>query len=512
MARIPKVLDGVYEFEYDIGMWTFGSLAVYKHKATDKLRTCKTVPKSMVGCRGAELGQLRHLTKLSHQHICSVTEALEDKQNFYIMGEFVQGGELSDWAERLDENYIIEETTCAAYIRQAIVAMVHSHSCQIFHGALTPSSLSLSSKMPDAYVKVNDFGLAAIFDPDNAILQRNRSPYTAPEILSGEYAFIDSTADMYSIGAITHALLVGCAPGAADKDSGFFSRMGRGRGRDVEAAWAERSAISRDFVRKLLAPWDERLTAARALQHPFLKEAQPIGAFGNKNAAKDYDNKVMCYLIALLMVPVTLPYRDFEQLQQKYEAADTDNDGLIARLAVRQILRGRCDIKEAVDAAMNIADVHKSDVFDLCSVAVADVIARQFFAAGPTGQQLMGPFESTDLLPRMLKKFFEVFGGRQQTVTLSGLKARLRTATFREVETHALVDYEEMLADFPNGSIDVANLQALLLQNAGRGTPLGQDDENPKKANSKGFFNGGFLTMFQQCMATGSQVREDSPI
>merc|ERR1719420_2337352 len=118
--------------------------------------------------------------------------------------------------------------------------MVHSHSCQIFHGNLTPSSLSLSTKMPDAHVKVSDFGLATIFDPDNTILQRNKSPYTAPEILSGEYAFVDSTADMFSIGAITHALLVGCAPGAGGQGNGLWSRMGRGRGRDLEAAWAER--------------------------------------------------------------------------------------------------------------------------------------------------------------------------------------------------------------------------------------------------------------------------------
>jgi len=508
MAKLPQVLEDDYEFEYDVGMWSFGALSVYKQKASGNLRTCKSVPKSHVSCQGGEVSKLKQLTQLNHPHICSVTDALEDRQKFYIMGDVVQGGELSDWAERLTENYVIEEQTCAAYMRQALIAIVHAHSFQVYHGSLLPSSLSLSSKMPDAIIKVSDFGLASILDPEGTIMQRNRSPYTAPEILTGEYAFVDGTSDMFSLGAIAHALLIGSAPGAGPKGSGtgLFSRMGSGR--QEEAAWAERSAVSRDFVHKLLAPWDERLTPARALQHPWLKDAQPMGALNSTEAQADGYYKNICYLLALFLVPVTLPYRDFEKLQQKFQHVDSDKDGLVSWLAARKILRERCAVKEAVEHAMSIADVYKAEVFDLCSVACSDVIATQFFAAGPTSQPLKGPFGSKDLLPRMLKKFFEVFGGRQQSVNLSGLKARLRTATLREVEASCGVDYEEIMADFPDGAIDAHTLQNLLAENEGRGTPLGQDHENPNKAKNDGIFGSGFLGLFQQCMA-GSETEKD---
>jgi hypothetical protein len=253
-------------------------------------------------------------------------------------------------------------------------------------------------------------------------------------------------------------------------------------------------------VNKLLAPWDERLTAARALQHPWLKDAQPM-CKNIEEAEEDTHNKLICYLIALFLLPVTLPYRDFEKLQQRFRTCDSDNDGFIGRLAARKILRERCAVKEAVDYALNITDIYNSDVFDLCAVACSDVIAQQFFAAGPTSQPLKGPFGSKDLLPRMSKKFFEAFGGRQQSVNLSGLKARLRTATFQEVESSCGVDYEELMADFPDGSIDPPTLQDLLGQNDGRGTPLGQDDEMPRNSKNDGFFGAGFLGLFQQCMA-----------
>jgi len=340
------------------------------------------------------------------------------------------------------------------------------------------------------------------FSAREALTLHQRSCLGSPLLLTALQTF-------YSLGAITHALLVGRAPGGG-QDVGMFSRM-RGRGNDVEGLWAERSQLSRDFVQKMIAPWDQRITPARALQHPWLKGAQPITLNPKEeDLGKEVRHKMLCYSLALLLVPVTLPFRDFEQLQQAFVAADTDDDGLIPRQHARAILHQRCNIKEAVDHALNLADIHKSDVFDLCSTACADLVAREFFSNGPTHQPLVGPFGPTEVAPRMLKKTFEVFGGRQQSMTLTGLKARLRTATLREVEAHAGVDYEELLSDFPDGAIDAQSLTSLLSGNAGRGTPLGNED-GPGRSKNDSIFGGGFLSLFQQCMAGGAKVREDSP-
>lgn len=250
--------------------------------------------------------------------------------------------------------------------------------------------------------------------------------------------------------------------------------------------WSERSPVARDFVKQLLAPWEDRLSAARALQHPWLKGVTPVGAPVAVEAdSKELQQKTLCYMLAVLMVPNMLPYRDFEQLQSNFMQNDIDSDGLVPRHIVQRILRGRCALKEAVDAAIKIADVNKSDVLDLCGTACADLMAREFFASGPTGQPLVGPFKASDLAPRMLKRFFEVFGGRQPFVTLASLRARLKTATAIEVESHAGVKYDEILAGFPqNGNIDSQMLTSLLIANDGRGTPLGSDDLQPTHRDS----------------------------
>lgn len=478
MNNFPSCLGQTYEFEYDIGQWTFGSISIIKHRDTGTLRTCKKVPKQLVSNASDVLRRLRGLKELQHPHIISVVDVLEDKANYYILTEFMQGGEISDWVERLMDGYCVQEQTVATYIRQVIVAMVHCNTANIYHGSLLPSSLWLSSKMPDAVVKVADFGLAPILDPDNMIAQRNRSPYTAPEIVSGEASFADGASDMYSIGAISHALLIGRAPGSRTKEAMLSSCFAASSGGMDGTLWADRSSVSRDFVLQLLRTWDERMSPARALQHSWLKQVQPVGTVDAiaKND-KDIQSKTLCYMLAVLMVPNMLPYRDFEQLQSNFIQQDTDGDGLAPRHVVQRILRGRCALKEAVDAAIKISDVHKSDVLDLCSVACADLIAREFFASGPTNQPLQGPFKATDLAPRMVKRFFEVFGGRQPFVTLSTLRTRLKTATAIEVESHAGVKYDEVLAGFPsNGQIDSQMLTSLLVANAGRGTPLCGDD------------------------------------
>jgi serine/threonine protein kinase len=475
MNNIPSVLGQRYEFEYDIGQWTFGSIAIVKQKHDKELRTCKTVPKCMVNSAPDVIRRLRGLQELQHPHIINVTEVQEDKANYYIITEFMQGGEISDWVERLMDGYVVQEQTVAAYIRQLIGATMHSSSANIFHGALLPSSLWLSSKMPDAIVKVADFGLASILDPENTIAQRNRSPYTAPEIVTGEQGYVDNSSDMYSIGAIAHALLIGRAPGGFRSKEQMFSSCFATAGSGIDGQlWAERSPTSRDFVFQLLAHWEDRLSAARALQHSWVKGVQPAGlATTEKSNSQEIQQKTLCYMLAVLMVPNLLPYRDFEQLQSNFNQNDSDGDGLAPLHIVQRILRGRCALKEAVDAAIKISDVHKSEILDLCSTACADLIAREFFAAGPTGQPLMGPFKASDLAPRMLKRFFEVFGGRQPSVTLSSIRSKLRTATALEVEQVAGVQYEEVLAGFPDqGPIDSQMLSSLLIANGGRGTPL----------------------------------------
>lgn len=519
--RSRGVLDRKYIFEYEVGQFPFGTCQVLRERDGTDMRNCKVVPKNIVRNPSGVLERLKQLKGLQGPHIAAVTDVLEDQSFLYIVSEFFPGGDVADWMDRLNEDHALEEQTCAAYVRQALLALSQSHAHNIFHRDLQPQNLLLTSKLPDATVKVQDIGIANVLDPEGTIAQRQRhSPYVAPEVRDGTDAAASGAADVWSVGAIAHHLLVGSAPSDGNAAGGameWFSRMSGQR--SFEDLWAERSGNAKDFVDCLLqTDPGQRATAARALQHPWLKSLTPLsGAQWNADneSSRDTRHKTLCYTLAVLLVPVLVPYRDFEQLRHAFTDQDTDADGINPHKVVQRILLSRCALNEAVGPAMAIVDIGRTGTMDLCSTACADLVAREFFAAGPTGQPAAGPFRATDLAPRMLKRFFDVYGERKQaggggSASLETVRARLRTATARDMERYAGVSYEELLESFPDDRvIDSQVLTSVLSANAGQGTPLGVTDFAPVRGTENSTAGFGFMDFFQTC-GVGTQ-REESP-
>mmetsp|Transcript_55203 Transcript_55203/g.155334 ORF Transcript_55203/g.155334 Transcript_55203/m.155334 type:complete len:528 (-) Transcript_55203:218-1801(-) len=521
MAIRRGVLDKRYIFEYDVGQWTFGTIQVLKEKSSGDLKTCKTVPKSLIRNTHNVLARLRALQELQHPHICSITDVLEDRDRIFILSEFTQGGDVQDWMQRLDDGNWLHEGTCAAYVRQALLALAHSHAASVYHRDLRPSNLSLTTKLPDAIVKVSDFGLAAILDPDNAIIQKRPTPYSVPEILKSAETVRSSPPDMWSVGVIAHALLVGHAPAESSGGANAGWRLARRVQGGEDDGWSERSPMSRDFVQRLLRPAMDRPTAAKALHHPWLKGLQPVAGISwrpDADPAQELRHRTLCYLLGVLLLPAIVPHRDFEQLRAAFQQSDPDHDGFVPRAVGQRLLLGRCNFRDAVAPALGIVDVGGTDTLDLCGAACADLIVREFFAAGPTSAPLMGPFGAADLAPRLLRRFLEVFGDRrgdaaQPSVTVAGIRSKLRTATARDVEARAGVRYDDLLTCLPEErSIDGQLLTTHLSASAGRGTPLGTDGAlSPLKAKSPwgNTFGLDVISIFQSC--SSGFKREDSP-
>lgn len=229
---------------------------------------------------------------------------------------------------------------------------------------------------------------------------------------------------------------------------------------------------------------------------------RPGGFGGDEATTREVRHKTLCYTIGVLLLPVDMPFRDFEQLRIAFIESDHDRDGFVSRRGVFPLLKSRCSIDKAVTAALAIADVGKTDVLDLCSTAVADLIAREFFGAGPSGQPLLGPFDAGNLAKRMLDRFFQAFGDRRQpSVTVQAIRQRLRTPTATDVELHAGVRYADLLEALPEDrAIDSAVLSQQLSANAGRGTPLGMDDQVDGDAEGEGSWSGlDVISIFQGC-------------
>jgi len=257
------------------------------------------------------VSRLNRLTELRHEHISPITEVLEDQTNVYILSDCRPGGDVADWLQRMDENNWVQEQTCASYVRQVVLALVYCHNMKVMHGDLNPNNMLLTSKLPDAKVLVGDFGLAALLDPEGVMVRKHASAFVAPEVMMNQEPAYGGAADLWSVGAIAHTLLLGRAPNDALGSMNSRWRVDARRVHDDEDGWSDRSNLSRDFVMRLLRPSGERPTAAKALQHPWLKSLLPIGGVhlrDGSDTSREARHKTLCYTLAVLLVPVLVPH------------------------------------------------------------------------------------------------------------------------------------------------------------------------------------------------------------
>lgn len=470
VSRTSPVLDDKYVFEHEEGLWTFGSVQVLRDRATAALVTCKSIPKASL--RRDVKHRLSRLCELHHDHLVQMKDVLEDSINYYIISEKCIGNDVADWLVRVqEEGNWLQEHTIADYIRQALIALAHAHSGRFHHLDFRPSSLALTSKMPDAKIKVCDLGLAEILDPDMEIMRRNSSPYMAPELLQGSVSGKFAAADMWSIGAVAHTLLVGHAP---NQVAGPWQVRRKHVDPQEAEMWAERSIQSRQFVERLLAQAEHRPTAAVALQDAWLRTVVRLDAVRlslGDAAARELQRRLLVYMLSAMLMPVLMECQALQQFRLAFEAADADQDGLVSRAFVHRMLRERGVSSEASAAALDVADVCSGGVLDIFAAGCACFVATEFLSKDSS---------ATNLVPEMMKLLFRTYGNGQ-SFTASSLRAQICTSTMRDIEAHTKVSYDDLLSCLPAGEIDYQKLLAALSCSAGFGTalsPADQDDED----------------------------------
>ena len=138
-----------------------------------------------------------------------VNEIMEDRDNYYIVTEILEGGELFD---RIIEVKKFNELNAAHILEQVLKAINYMHKKNLTHRDLKPENILLESKEMDKLdVKIADFGFSCIYDPEEGLDLVLGSPlYMAPEIIQNKV--YNEKVDIWSIGVITYMLLSGSNP------------------------------------------------------------------------------------------------------------------------------------------------------------------------------------------------------------------------------------------------------------------------------------------------------------
>lgn len=143
---------------------------------------------------------------ISHPNIMALYDVWENKNELYLVLEYVEGGELFDF---LINNGKLNESDAVKYFRMIINGVSYCHKFNICHRDLKPENILLDK---NGKIKIADFGMAALETQQKLLETSCGSPhYASPEIVAGKN-YHGSPSDVWSCGVILFALLTGHLP------------------------------------------------------------------------------------------------------------------------------------------------------------------------------------------------------------------------------------------------------------------------------------------------------------
>jgi calcium-dependent protein kinase len=104
--------------------------------------------------------ELEILKSADHPNIINFYEIYQDENNFFIVTEFCEGGELFD---HIMEKGTLSEKEAAIIILKVVSAISHLHEKGISHRDLKPENILFEVKGKRQEIKVIDFGLSKYF-------------------------------------------------------------------------------------------------------------------------------------------------------------------------------------------------------------------------------------------------------------------------------------------------------------------------------------------------------------
>jgi serine/threonine-protein kinase len=153
--------------------------------------------------------EARSAARLHHPNIVSVFDSGQDADQAYLVMEFIQGEDLK---HHLECGARFSVRSAIAMVHDLLMALDHAHRQNVVHRDVKPANMLIEVT---GRVKLTDFGVARIQEPDESHLTQvggavGTPKYMSPEQAKGQRG--DSRSDVFSAGVVLYELLTGKLP------------------------------------------------------------------------------------------------------------------------------------------------------------------------------------------------------------------------------------------------------------------------------------------------------------
>ncbi|KRW99866.1 Protein kinase-like domain [Pseudocohnilembus persalinus] len=254
--------------EDTIGTGSFGKVVKAIHKETNQVRAVKVINRERNHIDTLEkiLQEVNVLKNLDHPNILKIYECFQDKNNYYIVSEYCQGGELF---ETISKKLALSEKEASQITAQLISAISYMHSKGFIHRDIKPENILFLFDTENSPIKLIDFG-SSIKKQNNIAYRTGTCYYIAPEILQRNY---NQQCDLWSIGVVTYIMLSGYPPFNDQDEQQIFEKILNCDYNFKENIWENISQDAKKFISNMLKlDPKQRYTPQQALQDPWIKK------------------------------------------------------------------------------------------------------------------------------------------------------------------------------------------------------------------------------------------------
>ena len=214
--------------------------------------------------------ELDVMRALNHRNCMRLFEVFESDNSLYFVVELLEGGQLYD---KVKAKYKFKQPEVKAVMRSILSGLREMHGKRVMHRDLKPENIIFKQE-GSFECSIADFGLAEFCNAPEYLFVRCGTPgYVAPEVINIKdlKTKYDPICDVFSLGLIFHILLLGVS---AFPGKNYNEVLAQNRASNIPLegeAYRKLDPAALNLLAKMLkkSP-NDRITAAEALQHPYL--------------------------------------------------------------------------------------------------------------------------------------------------------------------------------------------------------------------------------------------------
>lgn len=216
------------------------------------------------------------LKRIRHPNVVELLDISKRPDRLFLILEFCEAGDLS---QLIRAKGVLPEKEALFYFRQLASGLRALREHDLMHRDLKPQNLLLALSGDSLQLKIADFGFVRELQSQNLAQTLCGSPlYMAPEIL--RYQQYDSSADLWSVGAILYEMVCGRPPYTGQNPRHLLENIERQAAQVPARLRAELSPACQDMILRLLRRNPrERISWGDFFAHPFLsgdEEPTPV--------------------------------------------------------------------------------------------------------------------------------------------------------------------------------------------------------------------------------------------